>query len=385
MVLWMVLLASTLGILASAGGCTMKASDQERQPYAYLVSYSPDGRWLLSMEYLPKIGVCLLLRDPASQEIQKQLVLVPPHGQREYWYVASYIRFVDQGKRIALFGGRMERSPHPNAPTPQYGCVWLLPFPELGQPTELRTREERCDSAGDVSPDGRYIAVGGDSVAENSRSIIVLDRQKGDNPWLTTFYAHQARVVSDVRFSPDGKLLATAGGDDKVQLWDVAKGFDAAGELVGHKYLVCRIAFSPDGQLIASVSWDGTARLWNVKDRREVRSLRLKNRSHREDLAVAFSPDGKVLATADQHEAVLWEVATGRRLRVLPTKGLGPIDVAFSPDGRYVAVACRGEVVIPAAQKNLEEFLEFEEKMGSGGVEQFEVETGQPRSLTSSK
>jgi WD40 repeat protein len=65
-------------------------------------------------------------------------------------------------------------------------------------------------------------------------------------------------------FSPDGKRIASAGGDKTVRIWDAATGKELF-KLTGHAEGVWGVAFSPDGKLLASASWDKTVKLWQIE------------------------------------------------------------------------------------------------------------------------
>jgi WD40 repeat protein len=155
--------------------------------------------------------------------------------------------------------------------------------------------------------------------------------------------------VYGLAFSPDGKLLASAGDNggvrkNAVQLWDAATGEELR-QFDGHRDLPVAVAFSPDGRLLASAGYDRTIRFWEVSTRRELRQCQ----GHQGRVtSVVFSPDGKLLASggivatnvlqgiaADQADHVrLWDVATGTELRKLAVRANA---VAFAADGKTLA------------------------------------------------
>ena len=173
----------------------------------------------------------------------------------------------------------------------------------------LNGHEHRVYSVA-FSPDGKTLASGSD---DNTIRLWSVDT--GETKRILTGHAGEfegvdngpssVEGVKSVAFSPDGKTLASGGGDNVIHLWDVETGKSKM-TLIGHTHWVFSLAFSPDGKTLASGSVDSDIRLWDPHTGQHKKTLTGHSAWIR---SIAFSPDGKTLASgSDDGSVLLWKI-----------------------------------------------------------------------------
>ena len=160
--------------------------------------------------------------------------------------------------------------------------------------------------------------------------------------------------LTPISFSPDSTMLAT-GGTRGVKLWDVNTGRDVANIPIKPRSHARLVSFSPDGRTLAyRVSQEKFTRLWDVTTQTQIGIIENPSIEY-----WAFSPDGKILASAARHIITLWDVVTGQAIATLEGPVHGVRHITYSPDGNTLASVSRDKTIRLwdiATHQNIETF-----------------------------
>lgn len=201
----------------------------------------------------------------------------------------------------------------------------------------------------DISPDGKTIVIVGGTVPERvpgaagKHSGVIQIWDIPSRKLLKTL-EDNLQTVWCVRFSPDGRMIATGSDDQRVVVWNAATGkpFDW-GNLKEHTGPIARVEFSPDGKLLASGDRQrsgtakGTVKIWRLPADPQATGIRLTSQqtlaefSPAGELTMRFSPDGKSLLVFDPKKGRLYDTTTWKKkLELKGAKG------EFSIDGKQL-------------------------------------------------
>jgi WD40 repeat protein len=216
--------------------------------------------------------------------------------------------------------------------TPSYQGTFLWDSRSGRQVGRLLVDKPGVATAEAFSPDGSMLAVAGQDGA-----VRVWDVANGDRRF---YFPYHTNLVLALAWSPDGLFLADASADRTVHVLSAngALGGRVVGSLIGHQAAARAIAWSPNGRSLLSGGADGTARLWDAQFEQEM--LPIGGRAHRGDaLSASFDPRGSRIVSAGADDtARIWSVRSRRLLHTLSHKRAVE-DAGFSPDGRLVVTA----------------------------------------------
>jgi RNA polymerase sigma factor (sigma-70 family) len=198
------------------------------------------------------------------------------------------------------------------------------------------------------SRNGRTLASG-----DGHGRIVTWDPTTGK--MLRTIYTEQ-RSIWALAFTRDGEGLLAGGEDNTLLLWNVATGEELR-RFEGHSGPVRSVAVSPDGKFAVSGGRDATVQLWDVETGKSIRGFTGHAQPKKADFhvgPVAFSPDGKWVASPEGTNVCVWETVSGDLVCRLPHVSYAINTLAFAPDGKTVATGAQGHDLllwdVPAAK-----------------------------------
>ncbi|MBE7472471.1 MAG: AAA-like domain-containing protein [Anaerolineales bacterium] len=192
------------------------------------------------------------------------------------------------------------------------------------------------------------------------KTIILWDVSDKNHPQqIGQSFTDHNDIVQSVSFSPDGDTLASTGGGNTIILWDMKeenKGLRLSQPLIGHSGNIESLAFSPDGKTLASGDsdfLDGTIFLWDVSNWQSPHQLGQKLTNHTGSVKLTFRPNSQVLASADCHDdgvIILWNLINREMPEIFYQTPIGKAgcvrSMAFSPNGRLLASGSDNAIIL---------------------------------------
>ncbi|PTQ78557.1 WD40 repeat protein [Nitrosomonas oligotropha] len=181
-----------------------------------------------------------------------------------------------------------------------------------------------------LSPDDRWLALGGWFIREDNSYIRLIDLLSGQ---VVRLLKGHRNVIQSLAFSADSRRLVSGSADTTARIWDVASGASLH-TLNGHRNAIYAVAFSPDGRLTVTGSDDHSLKLWDSATGKQLADLH----GHTDKVrSVAFTPDGRYLLSGSWDQTIrLWNSQTGAANKVLARQDATVDHLSIAPDGSKV-------------------------------------------------
>jgi WD40 repeat protein len=294
--------------------------------YVYSVAFSPHGDiFVAAYEHEGSVRIYDLMTLKLLAELKTQISFV------------FCVAFSPNGKLIAAGGGRV-------GPDGYKSIVQIWDVATQEQQLLLDDFNDYPVNSLVFSPDSNLLATGEGNGMASIGSAKIWNVATGElldqfgilfGDLIPSAYSD----ISDVAFTPDGTLLATASGNGEVLIWDVAKHM-VNKVLTRPPFLGRSLAISPDGKLLATFWWpdptEGKADilLWDIATGEILSTYEVHEPGN---TSVQFSPNGQILASAGGETVQLWDVQTGKVLALLDAPSEFFQNITYSPDGTLFA------------------------------------------------
>jgi WD40 repeat protein len=342
------------------------------------LAFSPDGRWLASTGS----GGTVILWDAQTRKKVRR------------WETGSAFReslaFAPNSKTVATSDGcairqwNTETGKEINALDCHHGAVASLAFAQDGKRLfsagydgkalewDLGLREstgrlsrriaaQSFSGNSAISMDGTMLArttykYSQDEGYTRDPVIYLSDTVSGKERHALKAHKEQVRAM---KFSPNGKVLASSGREGGIRIWDAASGREL--HHIAEKTEMYLLAFSANGQVMISAGLDSSITCWELDSRKPL----IRSKIEGDDIfGIACSPDGRCIAATGRAEVYVWAAETGKKLIRTASHVRLSRALAFSPSGRVLATG-------GIAQRQDNRFEIY------GAVQLFEVRTGQ--------
>lgn len=178
------------------------------------------------------------------------------------------------------------------------------------------------------TPDGKQLFVGG-------QQLKLWDVATGRE--IMTYHGELAGS-NVLAHTTDCKYIASGSQRDTIYIWNSSQP-DILSKLTGHTESVYTLAFSPDGKYLATGSWDNTIILWDVHKEKMIRKYTNSDNA-KHITSVAFSPDSRFVLASRSYEVIMWEIKTGRQVKLFKGFTTSIPKAVFHPDDRHI-ISCQ--------------------------------------------